>query len=102
MPRRAANSIRVPPSVQLAWPRGGSADADGEFALGVVGAESCERVGCLGEVVAGVDRDLESVGEELSEAVEVRGGGVGHDHRSAGAFACGSGGRGDAAAVLDE
>jgi hypothetical protein len=43
-----------------------------------------------------------SVGEQAGEALEVLGRGRRHDERAAGAFAGGSGGRGDAAPVLDE
>src|SRR3954470_5384025 len=44
-----------------------SEEADGEFALGVVGSERGERLGSLGELVAGVDGDTKPVGEESPE-----------------------------------
>src|SRR4051812_27631885 len=80
----------------LCW-RGGRSgvvalgDADGELALGVAGGERLQRLGGALERVGVLDGDLERAAvEQLRDAVEVGGGGLGHDHGAAGAFAGGA------------
>src|SRR4051812_14447433 len=74
----------------------------GQLALGVRCRERGECVRRFRELVGRVDRDAQTIRQEVGEPLEVLRRRCGHDHRPSGTFARGAGRRRDAAAVLDE
>src|SRR5215204_5332316 len=80
-----------------------SLNADGELALDVARGERGECVGRFREVVCRLHRQAQcAVSQEAAEPLQVFACRCGHDHRPPGTFTGRSGGRGDAATVLDE